>query len=73
VLRGNRTRIALGLTAAVVLAGAGAYSWQRFAPRATPAGQPPLVQLSAESLAGLSGAFDEAADRTRILALLSPT
>ena len=39
----------------------------------TPAGQPPLVALTASSHADFTRAFDEAADRTRLVLLVSPT
>ena len=70
---GKRKRVLAAVAAVVVLSGAGAYAWVRLAPRSTPAGQRPLVHLSQENFVAFSGAFDAAADRTRILALLSPT
>jgi hypothetical protein len=42
-------------------------------PRRTPAGQPPLVKLSAENFDRLRDAFNAHAGQTRILAMLSPT
>ena len=46
---------------------------QRFSPRQTPTGQPPLVELDATRLEAIRAEFNNAADRTRVLALLSPT
>jgi hypothetical protein len=65
-----RTGAVLALFA---LGGGGSYAWLRLAPRAAPAGQAPLVTLDARNVGMLAEAFDAAADRTRILALLSPT
>lgn len=39
----------------------------------TPPPQPPLAMITAESLGDFQAAFNAAADRTRVLALLSPT
>jgi hypothetical protein len=39
----------------------------------TPTGQPPLVELTTESMAALKADFNRAAGGTRIIALLSPT
>jgi len=39
----------------------------------TPPGQPQLVTLSAQNLSTLFQQFDAASDRTRVVALLSPT
>lgn len=61
------------VVAAVALSGAIAIGWHRFGPRTAPAGQPALVELSPSNVAAFSGPFDAAADRTRILALFSPT
>ena len=52
---------------------AGVYAWQRFSSRVTPRGQPPLVALNSANFGELRTAFNASADRTRILALLSPT
>lgn len=38
-----------------------------------PAGQPPVTSLDRESLDELRGAFNESADRARVLVMLSPT
>jgi hypothetical protein len=66
----RKTFLLLGLAVAVLL---GAYAYSLFAPRHTPPGQPPLVQLSSGELSPVIAAFNEAADRTRLLVLLSPT
>ena len=63
---------AVALAAAViVLLSAGA--WIRWAPRRVPEGQPPLVRLGPDSLAGFRAAFGAGDADVRILALLSPT
>jgi hypothetical protein len=39
----------------------------------TPPGQPPLTSLTPDTLAQFKHDFDNAADRTRLVLLLSPT
>lgn len=39
----------------------------------TPAPQPPLADVSQDSLASLRSAFNAASDRPRVLAMFSPT
>ena len=39
----------------------------------TPAGQPPLTDLTNESLADFKARFNNASEQTRIILLLSPT
>ena len=39
----------------------------------TPAGQPPLMDLTNESLGAFREQFNNASDQTRIILLLSPT
>lgn len=51
----------------------GVISWYFVGPRHTPPGQPPLVSLSKNNTSGLQAAFNDAADRPRLLLLLSPT
>jgi hypothetical protein len=48
-------------------------AWLNLEPRPTPAGQQPLGRLNEESFHQLRDAFNASADRTRIVALLSPT
>ena len=58
--------------AALALAvAAGAYS--EYGPRPTPNGQPPLARLNAANFEDLKQRFNQATDRVRVLALLSPT
>jgi hypothetical protein len=52
---------------------AAAVAWYRFAPGEAPAGQPPLVTIDAETLAGLKADFNRHGDETRLIVLLSPT
>ena len=65
-------RIALAM-AAIALVGAATIAWVKLAPRPTPAGQPPLASLDEKSFGRLLEAFNASADRTRVLAILSPT
>ena len=44
-----------------------------FGPRRTPAGQPPLARITTATFPDLRRAFNAAADRPRVLVLLSPT
>lgn len=64
---------AVQVAGAIALLGAGGFLYYRFAPRHVPEGQPPLTDLSAGTLGNLRAAFNGAADRTRLLLLLSPT
>jgi len=54
----------------VVLA---AYAWLQYAPRAVPAGQPPLEKLQAGSLDAVKDAFNAGVGEVRLLVMLSPT
>jgi hypothetical protein len=56
--------------AVVVLALAARYS---FTGHQVPAGQPPLVNLTRESLTAVKGDFNRTPDHVRIILLLSPT
>lgn len=47
--------------------------WYFLAGHATPAGQPALVALNAESFASFKADFNRTADRVRLVVLLSPT
>ena len=49
-----------------------AFTWHQSI-RQVPDGQPALVTLDANLLAGLQAEFNQAADRTRIIVLLAPT
>jgi hypothetical protein len=61
------------VVAAVAALVGGWVGWQKLAPRVTPASQPALVALDEGALAALKRAFNEEKDKTRIVALLSPT
>ena len=65
-------RVTLAM-AALALAGAATIAWVKLAPRPTPPGQPPLATLEKKSFGELREAFNASADRTRVVALLSPT
>lgn len=65
-------RAAILVALVLVLAGASA-GWYYWGPVATPAGQAPLVEISEQPLDEFRAAFNEAADKPRVVALLSPT
>jgi hypothetical protein len=60
----------LVVVAAIVLALAARYY---FTGHQVPAGQPPLVNLTRDSLTALKGDFNRTPDQVRIILLLSPT
>ena len=66
----RRTVLILALLAVAVAGGAGWYYW---GPVATPEGQPSLADITPQTLDEFRTAFNEAADKPRIVALLSPT
>lgn len=47
--------------------------WYYWGSSRTPSGQPPLTSLTAGNLDQFKRAFNEPADRTRLLLLVSPT
>lgn len=67
----RRALVAIGL--AGVAAAAALVLYVRYAPRSVPAGQLPLRSLPAGDFTALRDEFNGAADRTRLLLLLSPT
>ena len=67
------TTIAAGFVTVAVLIGGGLVAWMRYAPRQTPAGQPPLAMLDGSSLQTFRDAFNAHTDETRIVVMLSPT
>jgi hypothetical protein len=71
-MRRTLFRIALGL-ALLLAVGAGGLAWLKCGPRPTPKGQQPLTTLTEASFETLRDAFNASADRTRMVALLSPT
>jgi len=70
--RRTRVTIAAGFVVAITFAGAWAFHMVRD-PRDVPTGQPPLVRIDNATLEDMKNAFNAAAARTRIVALLSPT
>ncbi len=59
-----------GLTMSAIL---GASLWYLFGPGTVPEGQPPLLSIDSASVARLQADFNQAADRIRVVAILSPT
>lgn len=47
--------------------------WFFFGTHSTPAGQPPLFEISASALDQFKSEFNQASDETRVVLLLSPT
>lgn len=66
-------RTALLVLAAAVVACLAVVGWMKSAPRHVPAGQPPLAQIGAQSLASFRNTFNARAGEIRIVAMLSPT
>jgi hypothetical protein len=76
-MTGSRARVvlrraAIGITAVLLLVLAIA-AYEMLGPRTTPAGQPPLLELSAKNLSQFRDRFNASAGDRRVLALLSPT
>ena len=59
--------------AVVVIAAFGALAWYAWGPSHTPNGQPPLRTLANNDIYAFKDSFNDAADRVRIVLLLSPT
>lgn len=66
----KRQKIALVSIIAALVIGA---AWYQFGGHRTPPGQPPLAELNAQSIDQLRADFNAAADRPRMILLLSPT
>jgi hypothetical protein len=60
----------VALVLALAALGAGWYYW---GPVAMPEGQPPLVEITPQTIEQFRAEFNRHADRPRIVALLSPT
>ncbi len=56
-----------------IAGGLGLLAVYLLSPGKTPPGKPSLVSLSSEGLLSLKEAFNEASNRTRLIAFLSPT
>lgn len=70
----KRTKRALLLIGTLALtACAAAITYVRYAPRRTPRGQPPLVNLSEDDLRPFERVFNEGASKKRVVVMLSPT
>ena len=50
-----------------------AVAYYNYAPRETPAGQPPLVLLSPQNFSEFQKQFNDSAASVRVVTLLSPT
>ena len=61
------------LLGAVVVAVVLLAAWMAWGPSHPPVGQPPLVSLDAANFSLLRKAFNDDADKVRVVALLSPT
>lgn len=59
--------------AVIVIAAFGALAWYAWGPSYTPNGQPPLRSLANNDISAFKDSFNDAADRVRIVLLLSPT
>ena len=68
----KNARRTFGIAGLVVLIAAVA-AWYRFAPGEAPPGQPPLVTIDTAALEGLRTEFNQHANETRLIVLLSPT
>jgi hypothetical protein len=64
----RRTRIAI----LAVVIGVALFGWLGLS-HDTPDGQPPLVEVTADSMASLKTDFNRAAGGTRVIVLLAPT
>jgi hypothetical protein len=61
------------LVLVAVVAVAGLWLYQNYAPRHAPAGQPTLVSLNADTFDQFVRSFNAASDQVRVLVMLSPT
>jgi len=66
----KRARWLLGLLLLLCMAGAGYYF---LVSARTPAGQPPLTSLHRSGFDGFEQVFDDAANRIRVVVMLSPS
>ena len=72
-VRGRVVKLAFGIAGIVLGIGVAAGVWLTRIPGRTPAGQPPLVTIRAETIGTVESRFDAAREKWRIVALLSPT
>lgn len=71
---GKRAKRALFLIGILALTGGvGAITYVKYAPRRTPQGQPPLVNLSEGDLRPFVKVFNDGASSKRVVVMLSPT
>lgn len=59
--------------AVLLIAAFVALAWYAWGPSHTPNGQPPLSSLANNDISSFKDSFNDAADRVRIVLLLSPT
>jgi len=64
-----RKRVLIALPLVIVLA---VVLWEALG-HDTPAGQPPVANITAATLSAFDREFDQAADQARVIVLLSPT
>jgi hypothetical protein len=69
----KHSRIAWLIVIFLAAAGTAAGSWLVYGARRTPEGQPALQALDRSNLRAFRETFNAASDRTRLVALLSPT
>ena len=65
----KKTAVIIGIIGFI----AGVLAWQMFGSRRVPQGQPPLANLTEQNFSQFENSFDDSAEHTRVLALLSPT
>jgi hypothetical protein len=70
---GSVLKTFLAVTTAALVVGLAVFAWVTWAPRRTPAGQPPLATIRADSIPAFRDTFNAAEGEVRVLAMLSPT
>lgn len=63
----------LVIAALLALSAGLVFAWYLWVPAGSPAGQPALVHIDAQSYAQFKSAFNDARSTVRVVALLSPT
>lgn len=68
-----KVKKSIAIAALAVALAAGGAGWYYWGPVAMPVGQPPLLEITPQTIEQVRADFNAAADRPRIVALLSPT